>query len=70
MRRPRFIIIDGKSHLWRDILALRQAQCTEPKAAQSTLFPLKDDARPATDRTAAGRYREPGLFDGRSVKPP
>ena len=63
MRRPRFIIIDGKPYVWRDILALRRAQCAEPKTAQPTLFPLKDDARPAPSRTVARRYREPSLFD-------
>jgi hypothetical protein len=53
------------SYLWRDILALRRAQCAEPAREQPTLFPLKDDARPAPSRTAAGRYREPALFDMR-----
>ncbi len=62
-RRPRFITIDGKRHLWRDILELRRAQCAEPKITQATLFPLKEDARPAAARTAAGRYHEPDLFD-------
>ena len=63
MRRPRFIIIDGKPYLWRDILAMRKAQSAEPKAAQPTLFQFKDDARPVITRTAAGRYREPSLLD-------
>jgi len=70
MRRPRFITIDGKPYLWRDILALRRAQCAEPRAAQPTLFPLKEDARPVVNRTAAGRYSEPSLLDfaDKSVK--
>jgi hypothetical protein len=63
MRHPRFIIIDGKRHLWRDILELRRAQCVEPVRAEPTLFELRDDTRPAAGRSAAGRYREPGLFD-------
>lgn len=62
MARPRTILIDGKRYLWRDILELRRAQ-SAPKAEQPTLFPLKDDARPAASRTAAGRFSEPSLFD-------
>lgn len=31
---------------------------------QPTLFPLVDDARPATERSAAERYLEPSLFSG------
>jgi hypothetical protein len=31
---------------------------------QPALFPLKADSRPPTERTAAGRYREPTLFAG------
>jgi hypothetical protein len=63
MRRPRHIVIDGKPCLWRDLLTLRRAQCVEPKDKQPTLFPLEEDARPVVARTAAGRYREPSLFD-------
>ena len=63
MRRPRFIIIDGKPYLWRDILELRRAQCAEPKEAKATLFPLRDHACLATARTVTGRYCEPSLSD-------
>ena len=62
MARPRFIVIDGKRYLWRDVLALRRAQAL-PKAEQPTLFPVLEDSRPASACSAAGRYREPGLFD-------
>jgi hypothetical protein len=63
MTAPRFIEIDGKRHLWRDILKLRQEQRrAAAKAEQPPLFALRDDRRPATERTAAGRYREPLLF--------
>src|SRR5271166_466183 len=30
---------------------------------QPALFELKEDCRPVSERTAAGRYREPSLFD-------
>jgi len=63
MTAPRFIVIDGKRHLWRDILKLRQEQVqAAANAKQPALFPLIDDARPPAERTAAGRYSEPSLF--------
>ena len=63
MGSPRYIEIDGKRLLWRDVLKLRREQKQErSKAAQPTLFPLKDDRRPPAERTAAGRYLEPSLF--------
>jgi hypothetical protein len=70
MPLPKFITIDGKRHLWRDLLQRRREQlesCTEP--AQPALFELREDNRPAADCTAEGRYREPSLFsllDGRA----
>jgi hypothetical protein len=63
MTAPRFIEIDGKRHLWRDILKMRQEQRrAAAKAQQPALFELRDDRRPATERSAAGRYCEPLLF--------
>jgi hypothetical protein len=59
----RYIIIDGKRFSWRDILALRREQ-RQPALPQPTLFELKEDPRPASQRSAAGRYAEPSLFDG------
>ncbi len=61
MSLPRFIDIDGRRYLWRDLVALRRAQA-KPPAQQPTLFPLMEDRRPAGERTAAERYREPSLF--------
>ena len=59
----RYIVIDGKRHLWRDILKLRREQKrASAKAAQPALFPLVEDRRPPAERTAAGRYLEPSLF--------
>jgi hypothetical protein len=60
---PKFITIDGKRHLWRDVLRRRRQQreaSAEPE--QPALFELKEDHRPASDRTAADRYLEPSLF--------
>jgi hypothetical protein len=63
MTGPRFIEIDGKRILWRDLLKLRREQMrAAAKAVQPALFPLIDDRRPPAERTAAGRYLEPTLF--------
>jgi hypothetical protein len=62
-RVPRFIDIDGKRYLWRDINKRRQEQREAARRGeQPALFELHEDCRPATDRTAAGRYLEPSLF--------
>jgi hypothetical protein len=61
--RPRFITIDGKRYLWRDPVMLYCAQA-KPTALQPTLFAMHDDRPPPSERSAAGRYREPGLFAG------
>jgi hypothetical protein len=61
MSLPRFIEIDGHRYLWRDLVALRRTQA-KPPAQQPTLFPLREDSRPAGERNAAERYREPSLF--------
>jgi hypothetical protein len=43
-------------------LKMRREQRKIVRAAQPALFDLHDDARPAPERTADGRYREPSLF--------
>ena len=63
MSNPKFIEIDGKRLLWRDVLQLRREQkqaCAN--AVQPALFELHEDRRPLAERTAAGRYLEPSLF--------
>jgi hypothetical protein len=60
---PKFIEIDGKRIAWRDVLQRRREQleaCAEPE--QPALFELREDHRPASERSAAGRYGEPSLF--------
>jgi hypothetical protein len=61
MALPRYIEIDGRRYLWRDLVALRRAQAT-PTEQQPTLFALREDHRPPGERNAAERYREPSLF--------
>jgi hypothetical protein len=63
MTALRFIDIDGRRYLWRDILQLRREQSKALRQAQQpALFELRDDYRPAAERTAGGRYLEPSLF--------
>ena len=64
MATLRFIDIDGKRYLWRDILQMRADQKRAHTASQQlALFALRHDCRPSTARTSAGRYLEPSLFD-------
>jgi hypothetical protein len=66
MSRPDTVIIDGRAYRWRDIIELRRQQLEAWKAArpeQPALFALKQDSRPATQRTVAGRYSAPSLLD-------
>jgi len=63
MSNPKFIEIDGKRLLWRDVLQLRREQKqASANEVQPALFELHEDRRPLADRTAAGRYLEPSLF--------
>jgi hypothetical protein len=49
---------------WRDILQLRREQrAAVAQAEQLALFAaLPDDSRPAYERAASDRYRQPSLF--------
>ena len=60
----RYVVIDGKRYPWRDIVAVYRDQGRREREPQPTLFELKEDALPASQRTAAGRFVEPTLFDG------
>ena len=64
------IEIKGTRYRWKDILRLRREQARAARDPQPTLFPLKDDARPAEHRTASGRYESPSLFDDRPTEGP
>ena len=59
---PAFIVIVGKRYAWREILKLRREQRKATRQTQLTLFELKDDCRPASQRTVDGRHVEPTLF--------
>jgi hypothetical protein len=68
MSKPRYFILDGKRYLWSEIVKMRREQIQAARqAAQLALFALQDDARPKSQRTAAGRLEEPTLFEGKSL---
>lgn len=58
----RYIEIDGKRYLWRDVLKARREQRNAERRSQLVLFEMRDDKRPASQQDADGRYREPTLF--------
>jgi endonuclease YncB( thermonuclease family) len=66
---PRFsdiLIVDGHAFSWKRLCDLRRAQLEaerKARAAQLALFEAHEDCRPATERTAALRYLEPGLLE-------
>jgi hypothetical protein len=63
MNAHRFIEIEGKRYLWRELLQRRREQkAAHARAEQPPLFELRLDQRPSSERTAAGRYLEPTLF--------
>lgn len=69
MSLPKIVVIDGKPHAWRDILKLRRDQQRQARVAQPALFELRDDTRPPSEKTTAGRYCEPSLFHDLEGKP-
>jgi len=59
-------ILDGRAYSWRKLCQLRRAQLEairQVRGRQDALFDLKDDCRPVSQRTAAGRYSEPTLLE-------
>jgi hypothetical protein len=63
MPAPKFVDIDGKRFVWRELLQRRREQvAAAAKVEQPVLFEMKEDSRPAAERTAAGRHTEPSLF--------
>ena len=62
MSFPKSIEVNGRRVLWRDLLKMRREQRKAAHTAQPVLFELREDRRPAKERTAANRYREPSLF--------
>ncbi len=66
MRPPDTIIVDGRAYSWRHLTELRRRQLEAWRTAQPqqlALFELKTDRRPASERSAAGRYQEPTFLN-------
>ncbi len=64
MRVSDTIIIDGRAYSWRALLEARRRQIEQWKKArpaQPTLFELKENRRPESQRTAGECYRQPSL---------
>jgi len=64
MARASIIVIEGKPYSWSDLTRLRKEQlAARSRDRQPALFPdLPHDRRPAYERTAADRHRQPSLF--------
>jgi hypothetical protein len=64
MARASIILIDGKPYRWSDIAQLRKEQlAARRQERQPALFPdLPHDRRPAYERTASDRHRQPSFF--------
>jgi hypothetical protein len=64
--KPDTLIVDGRALSWQRLVELRRQQLEAWQAEQCrqlALFELKNDYRPEAERTTAGRYREPTLFN-------
>ena len=58
MALPRFIEIDGRRYLWRDLVALRRAQATPPNRSRRCLSFVTISARPPPSFRPAQLHRE------------
>jgi hypothetical protein len=54
----RTIVIERRQYDWKEIRRLRREQIQAARKPQLTLFELKDDARPTSQRSVEGRYTE------------
>jgi hypothetical protein len=62
MAKPDIFLIEGRAYSWRELCQQRRQQIEawrDGRSQQPALFELREDRRPAADRTAAGRYQEP-----------
>jgi hypothetical protein len=51
MSAPKFIDIDGRRFVWRELLQRRREQVAAAKIEQPALFELKEDCRPMPERS-------------------
>jgi hypothetical protein len=58
----RHIVIGGIRYEWKEIRRLRREQIQATRKQQLVLFEMKNDCRPASQKTADGRFSEPTFF--------
>lgn len=59
----RTVTLDGRTYRMRDVNRIyKEQRAEERKANQPALFDLRDDTRPQSQRSAAGRLQQPLLF--------
>jgi hypothetical protein len=58
----KYLVLDNKRYLWRDLLKLRREQRKAARQQQPVLFELKDNERPKCQRTASSHFEELWLF--------
>ena len=66
MAKPDILYVDGHAFSWRRLVQLRREQLEawkDSEARQLALFDLRTDCRPRSERSAAGRYREPSFLE-------
>ena len=71
MAKPETLIVDGHAFSWQRLCDLRRQQIEawkKTEGRQPALFELRDDHRPPAERTAAGRYLQPSLFDNQAAQ--
>jgi hypothetical protein len=59
----KYLVLDSKRYLWRDVLKLRREQRKAARNAQPALFELREDERPKSQSAASSRSEEPTLFE-------
>ena len=62
MAGPKFIDIDGKRFVWRELLQRRREQLAAARVEQPVLFELKEDCRLCLNAPPPDGYSEPSLF--------
>ena len=66
MPRPDILIVDGHGFNWQRLGELRKQQLDawrESQARQLALFELKEDSRPAAERSGSRRYEALTMLD-------
>jgi hypothetical protein len=64
MARPKYVLIDGRRHLWKSVVeAYREQARAAARPEQPALFEMHEDRRGPGERSAVERYLSPSLFD-------